>query len=210
MRGWWLMGAVRGWSVLGVAAAVLGVVAACGSPEGDPVVGADDPGAAVTAGAPGPSPTGAFSPPPGSPGAPGGAGGHNEWDASKLPDPCRTVTLAEVRSVLGAAVQAGTRVESWPPLCSFKISAGHFLYVSDDAGDTGRQDFTRQRSDSARTQPVEGIGADAYWSPDFRALHVLSGSVHLTVKFAGPNPPSDPQSKALAIARTALPRVTTR
>lgn len=139
-----------------------------------------------------------------------GADGHGEWDVSQMPDPCRTVTLPEVSAVLAEPVGAGTRLESWPPLCSFPMPGPpqEFLYVSDDSRPAAAADFARQRTDSATPESVEGIGDKAYWLPDFTALHVLRGPTHLVVKFAGPRPPAEAKAKAMAVARAALPRAT--
>lgn len=138
------------------------------------------------------------------------AGGHNEWDVSKLPDPCRTITAAQAERIIGEPVQPGVRLQTWPPLCSIRIPGPpeEFLYVSDDAGPTGRADFARQRTDSQATREVAGIGDQAYWLPEFNALHVLGGDVHVVVKFAGAKTPEQAQEKALAIARITLPKAT--
>lgn len=133
---------------------------------------------------------------------------HDSWDVSQMPDPCRTVTLAEVGAVLAEPVDPGTRLASWPPLCSFVMPGPpqEFLYVSDDSRPAARDDFDRQRTDSSTTETVEGIGDRAYWLPEFTTLHVFAGRTHLTVKFAGPRPPHDTRAKAVALARVALPR----
>ncbi|HLL69572.1 MAG TPA: hypothetical protein VK453_28220 [Micromonosporaceae bacterium] len=179
------------------AAAVL-ALAGCGT-SADP--GAQTaPGSGAGSAAPGSAPAGS---------APAGSDQHG-WDTASMPDPCRTITLAEVTAVVTGPVTGGVRLDSWPPLCTFTMPGPPegFLYVSDDSRTTGKDDFDRQRSDSAATGQVPGIGDQAYWLPEYSALHVLSGATHLTVKFAGDKVPADPRDKALALARVALPRAT--
>ncbi|HEX8631434.1 MAG TPA: hypothetical protein VF755_25015 [Catenuloplanes sp.] len=133
---------------------------------------------------------------------------HGSWDVTKMPDPCRTINRAEVAPVLGVRVEAGSRLESWPPLCTFPLPGPPlvFLYVSDDSRPEAKDDFDRQRTDSSAPEPVTGIGDQGYWQPEFTALHILRGGTHLTVKFAGSPAPEDARNKAMALARIALPR----
>ena len=130
----------------------------------------------------------------------------DSWDTSQMPDPCRTVSRAEVTAATKLAVSAGTTVDSWPPLCSFTVAGPgpEYLYVSADPRPAARDDYERQRSDSQATETVAGIGDDAYWLPEFTALHVFEGTTHVTVKFAGSAPPAGAKAKALAVARAAL------
>lgn len=138
----------------------------------------------------------------------GPAGAHDEWDVTRLPDPCRLLRGAEVRRVLGEPVDTGERLETWPPLCAVRVPGppAGFLYVSDDTGPTGRADFDRQRSDPAATRPVPGVGDEAYWLPEMSALHVWAGDTHVAVKFAGDRIPAQPLAKATALALLVLPR----
>jgi hypothetical protein len=131
------------------------------------------------------------------------------WDVTALPDPCRTVRADEVARITHQPVSPGVHLKSWPPLCQFTLSGPpkEFLYVSDDSRAVARQDFDRQRRDPA-TQPVDGLGEQAYWLPDFATLHVLNGPTDLVVSFAGPKLPVAAKDMAIAIARLALPRAT--
>ena len=144
---------------------------------------------------------------PPAPGSATSAGPHaDSWDTSQMPDPCETVSRAEVAAATTLSVSAGTTLDSWPPLCSFTVAGPEpeYLYVSADPRPAAREDFDRQRSDSQATEKVAGIGDDAYWLPEFTALHVFEDTTHLTVKFAGSAPPAGAKTKALAVARTAL------
>jgi pyruvate/2-oxoglutarate dehydrogenase complex dihydrolipoamide acyltransferase (E2) component len=177
---------VVGWSLL----------AGCSSGPGDPAP------AAPTAAAP----TAAAAAPSAAPSGSAPAGDHaDSWDVSKMPDPCLTVDAAQVAKTIGIQVEKGVPLDSWPPLCAFTFNdAQEYLYVSADPRPEARADYDRQRSDSQATEKVPGIGDDAYWLPEFTALHVFRGTTHLTVKFAGSAPPKDPKAKALALARVAL------
>jgi hypothetical protein len=146
-------------------------------------------------------------PPAAAPVASASAAPHaDSWDTAQMPDPCRTVSRAEVAAATKLSVSAGTTVDSWPPLCSFTVAGEEpeFLYVSVDPRPAAREDYDRQRSDSQATQDVGGIGDEAYWLPEFTALHIFDDGTHLTVKFAGSAPPPGAKAKALAVARAAL------
>lgn len=173
-----------------VAAALLfAPLAGCGRPANS---GAPPPPPAVSS-----SPSGPVVPVP-----------HTSWDVSQFPDPCRTITGAELGGVLGYPVEPGHKVDSWPPLCQFVLSVADrlFLYISDDHGTTGREDYDRKRSSSPATEAVSGLGDQAYWQPDIAQLHVLKGDTHVFVGFGGVPAPSGAKDKALAIARLMLPR----
>jgi hypothetical protein len=133
----------------------------------------------------------------------------DNWDVSQMPNPCRVISLAEVTAVVADPTAGGIRLDSWPPLCAFNVIGPpplEYIYVSDDARTAAKDDFDQSRGASTTSETVDGIGDRAYWLPDSTALHVLSGGVHLTVKFAGPRPLPDPKSKAIALAQIALPR----
>jgi hypothetical protein len=133
---------------------------------------------------------------------------HTSWDVSALPNPCRTITNTQVAAVVGGTVSAGVALESWPPLCQFVLDEQRrtYLYVSDDAGPTGREDYDRKRATSSATQAVDGIGDQAYWQPDLASLHVLGGATHVFVAFGGTPAPEGAKDKAIALARVILPR----
>lgn len=192
-----------------VAATMLSVVLLAGGGCGGPPDDAEPPTTAASE--PADAGPGALASPPAGPVASAPAGDdHGAWDVTQMPDPCRTVTRAQVAAAVQAPVEAGTRLESWPPLCSFRMPGPpeEFVYVADDSRPAAKEDFDRQRTDSATPETVRGIGDDAYWLPDYNALHIYSGSTHLTVKFAGDGPPPQARDKALTLARIALPRAT--
>ena len=130
------------------------------------------------------------------------------WDPSTMPDPCRVVSQSEVAGAVGTAVSAGTRLQSWPPLCRFVIDAGSatFVYVSDDSRPTAVEDFENNLHTTSATDLVTGIGDQAYWLPQSTALHVLGGGTQLVVMFRGGKVPADPLDVAVRLARIALPR----
>ena len=87
---------------------------------------------------------------------------------------------------------AGRKLDSWPPLCQFVLNAQGplSLYVSDDSGATGREDYDRKRSLSAATEAVSGIGDQAYWQADIAQFHVMLGDTHVFVGFGGTPTPA--------------------
>jgi hypothetical protein len=152
------------------------------------------------------SPTSATPPAPRTPLAV--ADPHSSWDVSSFPDPCRTITDTELSAIVGTTVKPGTVLDSWPPLCQFVVDPQKrtYVYVSDDSGSNGKPDYDRKRVMSSLTQPVDGIGDEAYWQPDLGQLHVLSKNTHVFVAFAGAPVPDGAKEKALAMARLVLPR----
>lgn len=193
-----------------VAVAVLLLITGCGAGSNGQAAAAPGMGAAA--------PDPAAAPSPGAPVAAGQAAAvgpvagasasAGSWDVSQLPDPCLTINRDQVTAATGLSVTAGVPLDSWPPLCSFTIAgpAAEYLYVSSDPRATSHDDFVRERSDSQATRSVAGIGNDAYWLPEFTALHVYRdrGTTHLTVKFSGSAAPKDAQAKAVAVAKVAL------
>ena len=134
---------------------------------------------------------------------------HSSWDVSNLPDPCRGLTAAEAKGVLGSEVSAGRRLDSWPPICQYVLGNPQtgYLYLSDDSRDTAKTDFNQHRGDSTATEAVAGIGDQAYWVPDYSTLHILNGVTHIVVAFGGTTPPADARDKAVALAHIDLPRI---
>ena len=140
-----------------------------------------------------------------SPTATGSAG---QWDPSKMADPCRVISQAEVAATIGTAVSNGTRLQTWPPLCRFVIDqpSSTFVYLSDDSRPTAVEDFDRNEHTTDATQAVTGLGDRAYWLPQSGALHVLSAGTQLVVIFRGGKVPADARGAAVGLARIALPR----
>jgi hypothetical protein len=148
--------------------------------------------------------------------------GASAWDTSKLPDPCRTLTLNEVTRVLAMSLQPPQRVDSWPPVCAYtlpaaitrfgpqsnpeKPPAAQYFYYLDNSAPTGKEDFERERSNEAAVQPISGLGDTAYWVPAKTEVRVLSGRTSVYTKFSGPTAPPDAKAKAITLARIALPR----
>jgi hypothetical protein len=145
------------------------------------------------------------------------------WDVSQLDNPCRVLRQQEVARVLATPVGAPRKLDSWPPVCAFTLTAtvpdlgpvppdakpstqAEYFYVIDDSAASGKEDFERGRSNKAAVQPVAGIGDEAYWTPDKAELQIMSGRTHLITKFGGPTPPAKAMAKAIALARIALPR----
>lgn len=130
------------------------------------------------------------------------------WDTSQLPDPCRTLTEAEVTATLGAAVTRTSNRESWPPLCAYALTGGmEFLYVSDNSQPSGREDFESDKSIASGGEPVAALGDAAFWSTEPAALGVMSGKTYVVLKFGGSALPKQAKEKAVALARLALPRI---
>ena len=145
---------------------------------------------------------------------------HGSWDVSQLADPCRALTQDEAAKILAIAVGAPQKVDSWPPVCAFGLTAlgplgvgpegkpsiTEYLYLLDDSADSGKVDFETGRANPAVVEPVAGIGDQAYWTPDKTELQVISGKTHVITKFGGANPPPGAKDKAIAITRISLPR----
>ena len=132
----------------------------------------------------------------------------SQWDPSRMPDPCRLISQAEVSATIGTPVSEGSRLQTWPPLCRFVIDAATetFVYLSDDSRPAAADDFDRTEHTTNVTQPVTGLGDKAYWLPQLGALHVLSVGTHVVVMFRGGKVPSDARTAAVGLARIALPR----
>src|SRR5947209_19274099 len=99
-----------------------------------------------------------------------------QWDPTKMPDPCRVITASEVGAAIGTPVSAGTRLQTWPPLCRFVIDndSHTFVYMSDDSRPTAVDDFERNGHTTDPTQPVSGVGDRAYWLPRLTTLHCIN------------------------------------
>ena len=125
-----------------------------------------------------------------------------------MPDPCRLVSQPEVADAIARPVSTGTRLSTWPPLCRFVIDeeSQTFVYLSDDPRPSAVDDYQRNEHTTNVTQPVTGLGDRAYWLPQVTALHVLSAGTQLVVMFHGGRVPPDALSRAVTLARIALPR----
>ena len=134
--------------------------------------------------------------------------GASAWNVAAMPDPCRVASAAEVTAIVGTPAGAGTREDSWPPMCRYPLDPANstYLFLSDNSQATGKQDFDARRTGTGAAVDVTGLGDQAYWLPDAVTLHVLSGPTHLSVVFWGAHVPADPRAKAEALARLALPR----
>ncbi len=133
-----------------------------------------------------------------------------QWDANKMPDPCRTLTSAEVGRIVGGPTKPGTKLNSWPPLCQYAIgSGGQIVFVSDNPLATGAQEYKELQNSGQKTVPVTGLGDQAYWVPELDTLHVMIGQTHLKVLFSGSSIPAPDVAKpeALELARTAIGRL---
>lgn len=130
------------------------------------------------------------------------------WDVSKLPDPCRTLTKDEVAEILAVTVDKADHLDSWPPVCAFSLPGppAEWFYISDDSGEMAKADFEKGRANPPASEPVTGVGDQAYWVPDKLELQVLSGGTHLVARFGAGTPPADARTKAVALASKALPR----
>jgi len=134
----------------------------------------------------------------------------SSWDVTAMADPCRVVTVTEVRAVLGSGVGTGTRLQSWPPVCRFVLDESRqtYVYLSDDSRPGAVDDFAGHRSRTGQVVTVAALGDQAYWLPDVTTLHVLHGPTELVVTFRGAATPADAQTRAARLAALALPRTT--
>jgi hypothetical protein len=134
--------------------------------------------------------------------------GASAWNVAAMPDPCRVASAAEVTAIVGTPAGTGSREDSWPPMCRYPLDPANstYLFLSDNSQPTGKQDFDARRTGTGAAEDVTGLGDQAYWLPDATTLHVLSGPTHVSVVFWGVHVPADPEAKAVALARLALPR----
>ena len=121
-------------------------------------------------------------------------------------NPCSLLTAVEVKEVLGRQV-AWIKHEGSPrPHCKYSVGGGSVtVFVFEDPTAKGGFAVGRGAQD-AQTEPVAGVGDDAYWSPDIRTLNVLQGETYFTVQFYGVSSGSAETMKALA--RKAAARLT--
>ena len=121
-------------------------------------------------------------------------------------NPCSLVTPSEVKEVLGQHVDAVEHRGSPRPHCRYSVGGGSVtIFVFEDPTAKGGFAVGKQAQD-AHTEPVAGVGDDAYWSPDIRTLNVLQGETYFTVQFYGVGSGSAETMKALA--RKAAARLT--
>ena len=132
------------------------------------------------------------------------------WDAARMPSPCRTLTSAEVSSVVGRPASTGVKLDSWPPLCRFTLQpASRLVFVSDNPLATGIQEYQELQHSGQKVTPVTGLGDQAYWVPELSTLHVMVGQDHLKVLFSGTDlpPAAQAETQAVALARSAIPHL---
>jgi hypothetical protein len=102
-------------------------------------------------------------------------------------DHCSLLTMEEIASVIG-----GSPVYVWEtaslrePTCVYGPGAGRaYLYLTWFSDDNARQVFlARKKSRDGLTEPVVGIGEDAYWLPSTLELHVLRRGAYLKIMFS--------------------------
>jgi hypothetical protein len=138
------------------------------------------------------------------------AGDHTStWDITKM-NPCRTTNAAEVSKVVGRTAAPGVKLASWPPMCQFILQPGAtLLYVSDNPLPTGKLEYDQLQHSGQAVEQVSGLGDTAYWVPSMLTLHVMVGTTHLKVIFAGPDlpAPAAAESQAETLARSAITRL---
>lgn len=131
------------------------------------------------------------------------------WDSSNGPDPCRTLTTAEVSAAVGEPVGEPVGRIGEHPYCSFKFASGNeYLFVAEDSGPGALNDFNGETADRVTAQPVKGLGDQAFWNPhsDGAGLQVMSGPTHVEIKFGGDRTPSTAKQAAITLMRTVLTR----
>ncbi|MCI0390787.1 MAG: DUF3558 domain-containing protein [Acidobacteria bacterium] len=100
-------------------------------------------------------------------------------------DPCSLLTREEVTTVLGQPVTEA-KLQSFPrPNCEYTIGEGSltvFLFT-DPSAKVGFE--AGKKMQDVHTEPVSGVGDQAYWSPSIKTLNVLKGNIYFTVQFYG-------------------------
>jgi len=135
-------------------------------------------------------------------------------------DACRLVTREDVEATLGYSLGAG-RLAPNPG----RLSSGNCTYLDEPArrglevaailGESTQEKDTRAHWTNLRTtaslrgsQPVQGLGDEAYFVPDLRLLQVLRGDLVLGLQLADPALiPDATRARLMALARAALGRL---
>ncbi|HEX6676502.1 MAG TPA: hypothetical protein VF486_15935 [Actinomycetes bacterium] len=131
--------------------------------------------------------------------------------AQAAPDPCRLATRAEVAAVLGRPVTRIQRRQGFlVRACLFSgADAGRQVVVQVNEGPAAsREQFAMART--IGSQPVRGVGDEAWFTPDTGLLDVRDGVARFQVGLldaTGPSRPGHVPSSLLALARKVAGRV---
>ena|SRR5215813_8444155 len=122
----------------------------------------------------------------------------NAIESAVTLDPCSLLTRDEVGAVLGQPV-TNAKLQRFPrPNCSYILGDGSLtVFVFTDLSARGGFEAGKRMQDS-HTEPVAGVGDQAYWSPGIKTLNILKGNIYFTVQFYGIPSGSLETMKALA------------
>lgn len=111
-------------------------------------------------------------------------------------DSCSLLTKEEVSEIVGSHVKEVKAVAMPRPNCQYVLEKGSVVvFLFPDA----KIDFESGKKYQDKTQPVSGVGDDAYWSPNVRVINVLRKNTYFTVQFLGFKSGSLDTAKALAL-----------
>ena len=117
-----------------------------------------------------------------------------EQAATEIPsqassDPCAYLTVDEVTQVTGETIVEAVPRDTPRPNCKYQTkpdassyTASIVVYVFTDPSAAGGFEIGKTAQDE-NTQPVTGVGDDAYWSPSIKTLNVLYKNIYFTVQF---------------------------
>jgi hypothetical protein len=113
-------------------------------------------------------------------------------------NPCSLLSREEVAMVLNQTVSNAELNAAPRPNCRYSVGEGSVtLFVFQNEGAKVGFELGKTAQD-ANTQPVTGVGDQAYWSPSIKTLNVLKGEIYFTVQFYGVTAGSLETMKTLA------------
>ena len=120
-------------------------------------------------------------------------------------DPCAYLTKEEITQEIGQTVVDAIPSDTPRPNCRYLTepdASGYVgkivVYVFTDPSASGGFEIGKTEQDE-NTQPIIGVGDDAYWSPTLTNLNVLYRNIYFTVQFLGTNDQTVDTAKELAL-----------
>ena len=117
-----------------------------------------------------------------------------EQAATEIPsqassDPCAYLSVDEITQVIGETIVEAVPRDTPRPNCKYQTkpdasgyAASIVVYVFTGPSAAGGFEIGKTAQDE-NTQPVTGVGDDAYWSPSIKTLNVLYKNIYFTVQF---------------------------
>ena len=131
--------------------------------------------------------------------------GASETTSKDSIDPCSLLTREEIGATLGQQVTQANLRSSPRPNCNYTVGDGSVtVFVFNDPSAAGAF-HTGRRMQDLQTEPVTGVGDQAYWSPGIKTLNVVKGQVYFTVQFYAIS--SGSRETMISLARNAVTRL---